>query len=85
MCSGYMAPEYAFHGLFSAKSDVYSFGVLVLEMITGRRRTGLHHRGDSEDLISYVSILPASLKRVYVLLILQENYTNMATSNKHID
>ncbi|MBA0549664.1 hypothetical protein Golob_020683, partial [Gossypium lobatum] len=28
---GYMAPEYAKHGLFSIKSDVYSFGVLVLE------------------------------------------------------
>ncbi|KAL5542290.1 hypothetical protein UlMin_010000, partial [Ulmus minor] len=29
---GYMAPEYALHGRFSAKSDVFSFGVLVLEM-----------------------------------------------------
>ena len=51
-----MAPEYAFHGFFSAKSDVYSFGVLVLEMITGRRSIGLHHGEDSEDLITYVSI-----------------------------
>ncbi|KAF8719400.1 hypothetical protein HU200_024111 [Digitaria exilis] len=34
---GYMAPEYAQHGIFSAKSDVYSYGVLVLEIITVRR------------------------------------------------
>ncbi|KAK8457520.1 hypothetical protein SEVIR_3G199450v4 [Setaria viridis] len=34
---GYMAPEYAQHGIFSAKSDVLSYGVLVLEIITGRR------------------------------------------------
>ncbi|KAK6932401.1 Gnk2-homologous domain [Dillenia turbinata] len=31
---GYMAPEYAMHGLFSVKSDVYSFGVLILEIIS---------------------------------------------------
>ncbi|KAL2901780.1 Cysteine-rich receptor-like protein kinase 8 [Bienertia sinuspersici] len=35
--SGYMAPEYLFHGQFSIKSDVYSFGALVLEIISGRR------------------------------------------------
>ncbi|XP_071700473.1 cysteine-rich receptor-like protein kinase 15 [Rutidosis leptorrhynchoides] len=34
---GYMAPEYAMEGLFSAKSDVYSFGVLMLEIISGQR------------------------------------------------
>ncbi|CAN6337221.1 unnamed protein product [Urochloa humidicola] len=34
---GYMAPEYAQHGIFSDKSDVFSYGVLVLEIVTGRR------------------------------------------------
>ncbi|XP_027364938.1 cysteine-rich receptor-like protein kinase 25 [Abrus precatorius] len=35
---GYMAPEYAIHGLFSAKSDVFSFGVLVLEIVSGMEK-----------------------------------------------
>jgi len=47
-CSGYMAPEYAYHGIFSTKSDVFSYGVLVLEIVTGRRA--------SEDLLSLVSV-----------------------------
>ncbi|TVU01629.1 hypothetical protein EJB05_52902, partial [Eragrostis curvula] len=43
---GYMAPEYALKGIFSAKSDVYSYDVLVLEIITGWRST--------EDLLKFV-------------------------------
>ncbi|KAM6596100.1 hypothetical protein CsatA_006624 [Cannabis sativa] len=34
---GYMAPEYAFDGLFSIKSDVFSFGALILEIVSGRK------------------------------------------------
>ncbi|XP_074267437.1 cysteine-rich receptor-like protein kinase 34 [Silene latifolia] len=34
---GYMAPEYAMTGHFSAKSDVYSFGVIILEILSGQR------------------------------------------------
>ncbi|KAH7660807.1 Non-specific serine/threonine protein kinase protein, partial [Dioscorea alata] len=34
---GYMAPKYAFDGVFSVKSDVFSFGVLILEIISGQR------------------------------------------------
>ncbi|KAJ1263471.1 hypothetical protein BS78_09G187000 [Paspalum vaginatum] len=53
---GYMAPEYALHGIFSAKSDVYSYGVLVLEIVTGRRNTftAQGSSGPSEDLLTYV-------------------------------
>ncbi|KAL6844917.1 hypothetical protein ACP4OV_025576 [Aristida adscensionis] len=40
---GYMAPEYAMEGVFSIKSDVYSFGVLILEVITGTRRSSFNH------------------------------------------
>ncbi|XP_071718322.1 cysteine-rich receptor-like protein kinase 5 [Rutidosis leptorrhynchoides] len=38
---GYMSPEYAMQGNFSVKSDVFSLGVLFLEIISGRRNTGL--------------------------------------------
>ncbi|PHT53747.1 G-type lectin S-receptor-like serine/threonine-protein kinase [Capsicum baccatum] len=37
---GYMAPEYAMEGLFSAKSDGFSFGVLILEIVSGRKNNG---------------------------------------------
>jgi serine/threonine protein kinase len=37
-----MAPEYAMEGVFSIKSDVYSFGVLLLEIVTGIRRSAIH-------------------------------------------
>ncbi|CAM0955327.1 unnamed protein product [Alopecurus aequalis] len=52
---GYMAPEYALHGIFSAKSDVYSYGVLVLETVAGRRNTFSQYPGTNhEDLLTTV-------------------------------
>uniref|UniRef100_A0ACD5T976 Uncharacterized protein n=1 Tax=Avena sativa TaxID=4498 RepID=A0ACD5T976_AVESA len=52
---GYMAPEYALHGIFSAKSDVYSYGVLVLELVAGRRNTFSQYPGtNDEDLLTRV-------------------------------
>ncbi|KAM4113989.1 hypothetical protein ACJW30_04G036600 [Castanea mollissima] len=49
---GYMAPEYAMHGQFSAKSDTFSFGVLVLEIISGKKNSCFQH-GENIDLLSY--------------------------------
>ncbi|XP_050136931.1 G-type lectin S-receptor-like serine/threonine-protein kinase At1g11410 [Malus sylvestris] len=52
---GYMSPEYAMEGIFSVKSDVYSFGVLLLEIITGRRNSGYHHKKyPHSNLVGYV-------------------------------
>ncbi|XP_039053838.1 G-type lectin S-receptor-like serine/threonine-protein kinase B120 [Hibiscus syriacus] len=49
---GYMSPEYAMEGLFSAKSDVYSFGVLLLEIVSGRRNTSFRS-SEHASLIAY--------------------------------
>ncbi|TKY66625.1 G-type lectin S-receptor serine/threonine-protein kinase [Spatholobus suberectus] len=50
---GYMAPEYAFDGLFSIKSDVFSFGLLLLEIISGKKNKGLSYSNDNRNLIGY--------------------------------
>ncbi|KAL5730990.1 non-specific serine/threonine protein kinase [Ranunculus cassubicifolius] len=50
---GYMAPEYALHGLFSVKSDVYSFGILLLEIISGQKTNHFNRSGPLRDLLSY--------------------------------
>ena len=55
-CSGYMSPEYAMRGHFSAKSDVYSFGVLVLEIISGKKISHFYESDQTEDLLGYVSV-----------------------------
>lgn len=34
--TGYLAPEYAWHGQLTKKADIYSFGVLVIEIISGK-------------------------------------------------
>ncbi|TVU34207.1 hypothetical protein EJB05_16038, partial [Eragrostis curvula] len=36
---GYLAPEYTTVGRLSEKSDVYAFGVIVLQVLTGKRKT----------------------------------------------
>ncbi|XP_061979078.1 cysteine-rich receptor-like protein kinase 44 [Populus nigra] len=49
---GYMPPEYVMRGHFSVKSDIFSFGVLVLEIVSGRKRTFINE-GEMEDLLTY--------------------------------
>ena len=68
-CSGYMSPEYAMHGQFSAKSDVYSFGVLILVILSGKKSTSFYQSDGPVDLLSFVS-----MNRSYV-------FANFITSN----
>ncbi|KAJ8419654.1 hypothetical protein Cgig2_034183 [Carnegiea gigantea] len=49
---GYMAPEYAMTGHFSAKSDVYSFGMIVLEILTAQKN-GYFARPQAEEPLVY--------------------------------
>ncbi|CAL5082721.1 unnamed protein product [Urochloa decumbens] len=50
---GYMAPEYAMEGIFSAKSDVYSFGVLLLEVVSGIKISSVDRILGYPNLIVY--------------------------------
>ncbi|KAG5614026.1 hypothetical protein H5410_013850 [Solanum commersonii] len=50
---GYMSPEYAMDGLFSAKSDVFSFGVLVLEIVTGKKNRGFYFQNNERNLLGH--------------------------------
>ncbi|KAM3702591.1 hypothetical protein ACB098_04G036100 [Castanea mollissima] len=50
---GYMSPEYAMHGQFSAKSDVFSFGILLLEIVSGRKNSSFRNGENIENLLSY--------------------------------
>ncbi|KAH7675699.1 Non-specific serine/threonine protein kinase protein [Dioscorea alata] len=51
---GYMAPEYALHGLLSVKLDVYSYGMMVLEIVTGRKNGSFQKSGTATNLLSTV-------------------------------
>jgi serine/threonine protein kinase len=74
-CSGYMAPKYAMHGLFSVKSDVYSCGVLILKIISGKKVSSFYQLDGEEDLLSYVS----SMNQMFVTLFSLAN-ANIITS-----
>uniref|UniRef100_A0A1J3JZH3 Cysteine-rich receptor-like protein kinase 11 n=2 Tax=Noccaea caerulescens TaxID=107243 RepID=A0A1J3JZH3_NOCCA len=52
----YMSPEYAMHGQYSMKSDIYSFGVLVLEIISGKKNSGVYQMDETStagNLVTY--------------------------------
>ncbi|XP_015576636.2 G-type lectin S-receptor-like serine/threonine-protein kinase At4g27290 isoform X1 [Ricinus communis] len=50
---GYMSPEYAIKGLYSAKSDVFSFGVMVLEIVSGQKNRGFCHPEHHHNLLGH--------------------------------
>ncbi|PHU01146.1 putative cysteine-rich receptor-like protein kinase 35, partial [Capsicum chinense] len=50
---GYMSPEYAMHGQFSATSDVFSFGVLLLEIISGKRNRSFYQEDTFDDFFTH--------------------------------
>ncbi|XP_071689682.1 cysteine-rich receptor-like protein kinase 15 [Rutidosis leptorrhynchoides] len=75
---GYMSPEYAMHGNFSVRSDVFSLGVLILEIISGRRNTGLFDSG-------YVDLLCHAWnkwKKGEPLKILDPNLVDSSSNNE---
>ncbi|PRQ28631.1 putative protein kinase RLK-Pelle-DLSV family [Rosa chinensis] len=54
---GYMSPEYVVFGIFFTKSDVFSFGIILLEILSGKKSSGLQE-DHSMNLIGYVSNEP---------------------------
>ncbi|WJX16720.1 hypothetical protein P8452_06715 [Trifolium repens] len=73
---GYISPEYAVHGHFSAKSDVFSYGVIVLEIVSGKRNRGFSKLEQCNNLLGYAWRL-WSEERALELLdeVLREQYT----------
>ncbi|KAL4628581.1 hypothetical protein ACB092_05G250000 [Castanea dentata] len=51
---GYMAPEHAMKNLFSIKSNVYSFGILMMEIVSGKKNSGINHLEHAHRLVLYV-------------------------------
>ena len=51
-----MAPEYISHGHYSVKSDVFSFGIIVLEIVSGKKKSWFCNSDDVELLLSFVSV-----------------------------
>ena len=49
-----MDPEYISHGHYSIKSDTFSFGILVLEIVSGKKKSWLCNTDDAELLLSYL-------------------------------
>ncbi|XVF70436.1 hypothetical protein PTKIN_Ptkin11bG0161600 [Pterospermum kingtungense] len=54
---GYISPEYAVNGKYSAKSDVFSFGVLLLEIISGQKISSFCHPDHHHGLLGHAWLL----------------------------
>ncbi|XWS51984.1 hypothetical protein CRYUN_Cryun11dG0028700 [Craigia yunnanensis] len=54
---GYMSPEYAVNGKFSAKSDVFSFRVLLLGIISGQKISSFCHPDHQHSLSGHAWLL----------------------------
>ncbi|PON53005.1 S-receptor-like serine/threonine-protein kinase [Parasponia andersonii] len=75
---GYMAPEYAFNGLFSTKSDVFSFGIMVLEILSGKKSRAIQQENHCHTLIGHAWTLLQE-ERPFELIDtwLRESYNNL--------
>ncbi|XP_008810901.1 probable serine/threonine-protein kinase PBL16 [Phoenix dactylifera] len=58
--SGYLAPEYAEHGIVSVRTDVYAFGIVLFQLISGRRVVD-EQNGHSQHLLKWAGPLVESL------------------------
>ncbi|KAL1532310.1 LRR receptor-like serine/threonine-protein kinase FEI 2 [Salvia divinorum] len=54
---GYLAPEYMQSGRATEKTDVYSFGVLVLEIVSGKRRTDASFIEKGLNIVGWLNFL----------------------------
>ncbi|XP_062082927.1 G-type lectin S-receptor-like serine/threonine-protein kinase At4g27290 [Humulus lupulus] len=76
---GYMAPEYAFNGLFSTKSDVFSFGVLMLEIVSGKKSKSFDDENSGLNLIGLAWTLmnEGNAFKLIDKCLLRDPYNNM--------
>ncbi|CAA7035964.1 unnamed protein product [Microthlaspi erraticum] len=51
---GYVSPEYMNHKVCSVKSDVFSFGVMLLEIVSGKKKSKFPSLNDGDDFLIHV-------------------------------
>ncbi|KAK6134948.1 hypothetical protein DH2020_031326 [Rehmannia glutinosa] len=74
--SGYMSPEYAFHGRYSIKSDVFSFGVLLLEIVSGERNSIFTYGDRGLNLLAYAWTLHQERRSIELVDACLQNLDN---------